>query len=464
VLTQYQVDNYNALMCHIHRIIAELISVPPGTPPNHLVIFIHGGLNTQQVSLSRARKDIPEMTQSQPNPAFMKGGKLFPLFYIWPSGFFDSYADATLNYTQGEYGAPLRQAEAPLYFGTDLAETVARAPLDLLKSVRRFGDTFFGAGEEPAGWGCSVDRTHFGCNHLGPLEFDALHAAIYIGTAPLRLLTVPALDTGTSAWKNMVARTRFGFTKYADPAQYRLAFERRELSEGNDLRRQRHHPTDQDILTKGALYLLLKELGNVTNNCDGLRITVMGHSMGAIVADEMMINFPDLPYQNIVFMAAAGSVRDFKAMTEPVLRAHKCEDLRFYNLSLHPEAEARDLEVSGAAPVGSLLEWIDDIFETPVTPIDRTLGKWQNVVYAENEFDSIAARRMFFHRFGLRAPDPLMHGQFVLSAHERPPGVCPSRSYWDPAFWSEVYSVKDGSCMSQRLYEIGRAQYGEPSQ
>jgi pimeloyl-ACP methyl ester carboxylesterase len=198
----------------------------------------------------------------------------------------------------------------------------------------------------------------------------------------------------------------------------------------------------------------------------GLRITVIGHSMGAIVADEIMINFPDLPYQNIVFMAAAGSIREFKTMTEPVLRTPRCGDLRFYNLSLHPEAEARDLEVSGAAPVGSLLEWIDDIFETPVTPTDRTLGKWQNVVYAENEFDSIAARRIFFHRFGLRAPDPLMHGQFVLSESERTPGVCPSKSksYWDPAFWSEVYSVEDGLCTSRRLYEIGHARYGEPSE
>ena len=115
-------------------------------------------------------------------------------------------------------------------------------------------------------------------------------------------------DTGTSAWKNMVARTRFGFTNYVDPAEYRLAFERREPFEGNDLQPQRHQPTDQDILTKGVLYFLLTELSKVTNTCHGLRITVIGHNMGAIVADEMMINFPDLPYQNIVFMAAAGSI------------------------------------------------------------------------------------------------------------------------------------------------------------
>src|SRR6516165_2513849 len=60
---------------------------------------------------------------------------------------------------------------------------MAHAPLDMLKSVRRFGDTFLGAEEEESGWGCRVDPTHFGCNRLGTLEFNALHTSIYIGTA-----------------------------------------------------------------------------------------------------------------------------------------------------------------------------------------------------------------------------------------------------------------------------------------
>jgi hypothetical protein len=72
---------------------------------------------------------------------------------------------------------------------------------------------------------------------------------------------------------------------------------------------------------------------------------------------------------------------------EPVLRRPPCPDLRFYDLTLHQDWDAREIEVEGAAPMGSLLEWIDDIFETPLTPIDRTLGKWENVVCAENEFD-----------------------------------------------------------------------------
>ena len=63
------------------------------------------------------------------------------------------------------------------------------------------------------------------------------------------------------------------------------------------------------------------------------------------------------------------------------IRDRPCPDLRFYDLTLHQEWDAREIEVEGAAPMGSLLEWIDDIFETPVTPIDRTLGKWLSLIH-----------------------------------------------------------------------------------
>jgi hypothetical protein len=153
--------------------------------------------------------------------------------------------------------------------------------------------------------------------------------------------------------------------------------------------------------------------------------------------------------------------RDEPSMTEPVLKNPKCTDLRLYNLSLHPKAEARDLEVSGAAPVGSLLEWIDDIFETPVTPIERTMGKWENIVYAENQFDHDATKRMYFHRFGLRSPDPIMHGQFANPASSN----CPVVHYWDPAYWSYVTIAKDGKCPHPvgKLDDIVLGTYGEPA-
>jgi hypothetical protein len=453
-LSQDEVNRYTALECHIHRIIQDLTSEP--THPKHLVIFVHGGLVTPKEALVRALEDIPRMIDQKIDPAFMSGSQIFPLFYIWPSGFFDSYVDAMVNYSQGEFDSSLRRAGTPLYVGTDLAKTASQAPLELAKSLRRFSDAYLGTSDEPAQWGCDLNAAHFGCDQLGPLQPNFLDMSVYAATTPLRVVTAPSLDTGTSAWKNMVARTRFAFTKYSDPASYRAVFDtHRGPGEGPV---EAKMTTSEDILTRGALYFFFKELSKVIPKHEAcapnaLRITVIGHSMGEMVLNELMQNFPDLPYQNIVYMAAAGSIRDFKAMTEPVLRNPRCKDLKFYNLSLHTEAEERDLEEVGFAPIGSLLMWIDDIFETPVTPLDRTLGKWQNIVYAENEFDRTALSRSYFHRFGLEAPDPLMHGQFAgpLTEREKPGEVCKAYNYWDPDFWSQVCTAKGTDCNCTRL-------------
>jgi hypothetical protein len=459
-----QYNNYVALDCHVGRIIHELMADP--AHPRHLVIFVHGGLVTRSDALTRALEDIPLMAKhTTPDPAFMSGEAIFPLFYIWPSGFADSYADATVNYAQGEYDAPLRRAGTPLYFATDLAETVSRAPLELVKSIKRFSDAYLGTDDQPSEWGCSLDTAHFGCNYVGPRVPDYLTDSVYAVTTPLRPVTSSSLDTATSAWKNMVARTRFAFAKYVDPAEYQAVLAERERLGAAAKPLSTEAITKRDILTRGALYFFFRrlsdEIAKEKDPCaaNALRITVIGHSMGEMVLNELMQNFPDLPYQNIVYMAAAGSIRDFKAMTERVLRKPQCGDLNFYNLSLHPTAEKRDLEAFGAAPVGSLLEWIDDIFEAPVTPTDRTLGKWQNVVYAENQFDRSALHRMHFHRFGLEHPDPQMHGEFAgsLSERQKSGAVCPLKEYWDPDFWSQVYYEADEggrkTCKCYRMFE-----------
>ena len=146
-----QIDDYAALQCQIDRIIDALLK-PQDGQPQHLIIFIHGGLVGQQASLDRARADIPQMVfdkdafQDIPeNPqgsgqydVLMRGGQIFPLFLNWPSGPFDTYGDAITDYEQGIYDGPVRHIETPLYLGNDIAEIMLRAPLDLVKSVHRF--------------------------------------------------------------------------------------------------------------------------------------------------------------------------------------------------------------------------------------------------------------------------------------------------------------------------------------
>ena len=41
-----------------------------------------------------------------------------------------------------------------------------------------------------------------------------------------------------------------------------------------------------------------------------MRIIMTGHSMGTIVINELVQLFPNLPYENLVYMAGAASVRD----------------------------------------------------------------------------------------------------------------------------------------------------------
>ena len=391
-LSDEQYNDYVALDCHLNRIIQALTADP--THPQHLVIFVHGGLVKRNDALTRALQDIPLMQKHTTlDPAFMSGAAIFPLFYVWPSGFTDSYLDATINYAQGEYDMPLRRAGTPLYLATDLAETVSRAPLEIVKSMKRFSDAYLGTDDEPSDWGCRLDTAHFGCNYLGPWEHDYLKDAVYAATTPLRPVTTPIIETATSAWKNMVARTRFAFAKIRGPRRVCKDREYAQATEWGHAEGCLDHQTRHSYPRRPLFLFFANYPSKSPKNRDpqarqtlcALPLSATG--MGEIVLNELMQNFPNLPYQNIVYMAAAGSIRDFKAMTERVLQHPRCGDLNFYNLSLHPTAEKRDLEVDGAAPVGSLLEWIDDIFEAPVTPIDRTLGKWQNILYAENQFD-----------------------------------------------------------------------------
>ena len=117
-------------------------------------------------------------------------------------------------------------------------------------------------------------------------------------------------------------------------------------------------------------------------------ITLIGHSMGTIVLNELLRVYPRLPYENIVYMAAASSMSDFYRSVIPLLEKDKEGDgkkrgLRFYSLLLHPYAEATERFAGGMAPDGSLLEWVDNMYERPKTIFDRTLGKWRNLKMAK---------------------------------------------------------------------------------
>jgi hypothetical protein len=156
-----------------------------------------------------------------------------------------------------------------------------------------------------------------------------------------------------------------------------------------------------------------------------VEIYFFGHSMGALVGNELLVRHPELPLRRIVYMGGATPIRDFRLTVIPLLgcadappdratvrsadRASPpetaatnpaCElNVHFYNLMLHPLDESHEMHFGGAAPEGSLLEWIDEMFGKEKSLDDRMLGKWTNVEQSLRLFPVAARSRMVFRVF-----------------------------------------------------------------
>ena len=111
-----------------------------------------------------------------------------------------------------------------------------------------------------------------------------------------------------------------------------------------------------------------------------VEITIVGHSVGAIILDDLVHIHGRLPYRNVVQMGSAESFSHFLETVVPGMEAKP--ELRFYNLSLHPVAEASEANAWGTVPVGSLLEWVDHVYTNNDPLLDKSLGRWVNVAAA----------------------------------------------------------------------------------
>jgi len=165
-------------------------------------------------------------------------------------------------------------------------------------------------------------------------------------------------------------------------------------------------------------------------------VTVIGHSMGTIVLNEFIRNYetyPNLKIKNIVYMAPACSIRDFERSIIPYLSSERGKDAHFYLLTLHPWNDAQESNVAGLIPRGSLLEWIDNFMTTPSTPMDRTLGKWENIIQATHIIPDNVRSRVYIKGFPVGdnwEDGPQTHGEFDdFRAGDL------KRRFWDKSFW-----------------------------
>ena len=199
--------------------------------------------------------------------------------------------------------------------------------------------------------------------------------------------------------------------------------------------------------------VFLTELSTSITNYLGQRsrpweITVVGHSMGAIVLNEAIRRKPYLPIKNIVYMAAASTIRDYAISVQPYLRRSK--DTHFYNLMLHPDSEM-DERGWGIEPRGSLLVWIDDFLSKPLSIYDRTLGRFNNFlqyVHHIPEKPKCLKERIHIRSFSAgkckKDSDPQNHSDFSTNYR-----------FWDENCWKDL---SGNGCYNRNLMKANRGQ------
>jgi len=197
----------------------------------------------------------------------------------------------------------------------------------------------------------------------------------------------------------------------------------------------------------------VKMLAGETN----LEVTLVGHSMGTIILNRV-VRDSEINVANIVYLGAACSVEDFSHSVLPFMEQHR--DTQFFNLSLHPVAEAGEWYpwLADLPPRGSLLIWIDNFLSNPVTEQERTMGRWRNLFRSDSTGEPIIRRlyaeggadlqnRLHFQAFSVGFGDKLRKMKFqwnedplrrdALERCDNPlsHGELSEVPYWNPAFW-----------------------------
>ena len=401
-----------------------------GQPYDHIVLVVHGGLVAEDEGLREAITATRAMTADTDGD-----GHYYPIFVVWRSGALPAYGEQATRMEQGKRSATFARVVAPLTIASDLARGVVREPrFGASEGVRLWNSTLLhkltlGDGK----FRCRDMQRHMLANRSedtrpGDRPFNVICPTVdeaddsiltqgfktsaYVLSTPLRMVTTPILlGPGQSAWENMQRRAR------------------NLVWRDSDKRDQALPDSAPPAVVEGGLQVMFRDLlMPLTAHRDGpperCKLTLIGHSMGAIVITEMLRLHADLEFDNMVLMGAAVDMRGFIYAVR-ASQAVSNAQAYVYNLSLHPDNEVFEASGGGSMPSGSLLQWIDEAYETPPTQLDRVLGKWTNLPALERTIPARIAPKLSFKMFGFDDGEPQTHGAF------NDLGMC----YWRKSFW-----------------------------
>lgn len=405
-----------------------------------LLVHVHGGLNGFEDT--RKRMELVPLIMNETNDWY------YPVFMVWPSGFFETYGEHLLRIRQGHkvnvvYGA----ITLPVVFTLDLLEALVVAPRHWIYQLDNMKQRAVSMGVLPeallsTSWrvedqmvAALTNAPIYQSRYLYELHEKLARAGSDALQSPVRatLGTLVQSTISQESWRNMNRRTSMLFYPSA-------MFDMQKRGKLDERIEAIQHRSGSDFFR-----VLLERVQSQRTNGFNYEVTFIGHSMGTIVLNKLFTEYREplvesRAVRNIVYMGAACSINQTANAIKPLLRAANTNTddsqkgasqaranakpaLRFYNLTLNRVAEISETSAWGFIPAGSLLDNIDEHLESPDTPLDRTMGSEVNILSSVEVFKDVFDYCQFKSFDRVPGCLPAEHGDFHL---------CP---FWRPSFW-----------------------------
>lgn len=338
----------------------------------NIVIFIQGGLNSEKNGIERANETTEEILKDS----------AYPIFIAWNANLGSAYWEHLVLVHRGKTDPATAIPLSPLTLLADLGRLISRAPISLLEQtwagVRTWQTKEYAS-----------DCTRTGSQQSGKLfpEPEVNNAFCWLQTNNVNI----ALGTNSPRASFKVRGVAQTLKSFPNAFSEAVIDTGGKLGWDQMLRRTKTMFTTANTFEKGGFEIFSEELCGYLKNHPEQQVILVGHSMGSIVATEMVRRHGDeLNLSHIVFLAAACGTEDFFRGVVPFLTTHT--NVQFYNLCLNPANDAAEsyyyfgrhnplyTPVGLIAPDGSLLDWIDYYYSSTETDFGRTLGKWENAV------------------------------------------------------------------------------------
>ncbi len=408
-----------------------------------VLLYTHGGLNDPEDSMIRAIEN---------RELIMRDG-IYPIFVIWDSRGWSTYKDHLVTIRQGEK-SKYAKYNWPIYLLTDLGNSIINAPKAWFvagihlkdstkeqinkktKDIEEQRDNFLNVTYTPT----EDDKNDVrGIQRLIGNPNKSGRSLRWFITSPAKAVTAPFVYTlAKPAWDVMLRRTN---TMFYTPCE--------DL--GDCKKEQPYKKTEYSFATPtelepgaGALSVFLEQLERKIETMSNIKITLIGHSMGAIVVDKIIRLKPNLPYENIVHLASADSINNVFDIVVPYLEyaQRRGQRVEFYSLMLHPDNEDREESWYGMTQSGSLLTYIDNIYTSPQTVLDRRSGRWENIRKVIPLIPKDIAKNMHFKIFGTNSDPDEQREQCRADKHCYCPVKVPQKHgdfdemcFWDESAW-----------------------------